>query len=731
MSGDARCYPKPTFQGSSMSSRVVLAPSTPAPLSVASPLARAIQVALAIAFFAAVPLTASAQDEAKTLDTVEVTAPIAKDTGAATKTKTPIIEIPQSISVITSQQMSDRGIHGVEQAVWHTAGAQGGAYGSDTRSDWLLVRGFTPARYLDGLALADGSGTGITRIEPYGLERIEVLKGPASVNYGAMPPGGMVNYVSKRPTEETLREVEVQVGTFGMVQGAFDFGGKLSEDGKWLYRLTGLARNSDDVVDFVHDDRYFFAPAITWKPNDANQLTILARYQESNTVAGGGFLPAEGTLLPNPNGQIPINRFTGEPGQNDYDKTMKSLGYQFDHDFGGGTSFHQNVRYGVTDVETGPTVGAFGFFGDQRTLFRYLFPTEEESKNFGMDNNFEFKFALGRAQHTLLTGLDYRRQDNDYASAFTFGVAGLDVFNPVYGSPVVRPAYTSRTLQEQSQIGMYVQDQIKLDRWIVTLGGRQDWVATETEQVFAGTRARQSDEKFSGRVGINYLFDNGFAPYVGYSQSFQPTVGSDFAGNAFVPTTGEQVEAGIKYQPAGSNLLTTLAVYELTQQNSLTVDPNNTLFQIQQGETKVRGVELEGRWNVTPGFGVYGAYAYIDSEVTESNDLLSLGAQIPLQPKHAASLGADYTITTGALAGLGFGGGVRYTGEHYGDAYNLWQTPSYTLFDAAVHYDIGNWRLQLNAQNLADKEYISACNSAFWCYYGYPRTVTATARFQW
>jgi iron complex outermembrane recepter protein len=276
-----------------------------------------------------------------------------------------------------------------------------------------------------------------------------------------------------------------------------------------------------------------------------------------------------------------------------------------------------------------------------------------------------------------------------------------------------------------------VQDQIKLDRWIITVGGRQDWVATETEQVFADTRARQSDEKFSGRVGINYLFDNGFAPYVGYSQSFQPTVGTDFAGKAFVPTTGEQVEAGIKYQPGNGNVLATLAVYELSQQNTLTVDPNNTLFQIQQGEIKVRGVELEGRWNVTDGFGVYGAYAYLDSEVTESNDPLSLGAQIPLQPKHAASLGADYTITAGALAGLGFGGAVRYTGEHYGDAYNLWQTPSYTLFDAAVHYDIGNWRLQLNAQNLADKEYISACNSAFWCYYGYPRSVTATARFQW
>jgi iron complex outermembrane receptor protein len=230
---------------------------------------------------------------------------------------------------------------------------------------------------------------------------------------------------------------------------------------------------------------------------------------------------------------------------------------------------------------------------------------------------------------------------------------------------------------------------------------------------------------------VNYLFDNGFAPYIGWSQSFQPTVGTDFAGNAFVPTTGEQVEVGLKYQPANNRVLATLAVYELVQDNTLVVDPNHTLYQIQQGETKVRGVELEGRWNVGNGLSVYGAYTYTDSEVTKSTDPLSLGGEIPLQPENVASLGADYTITDGPLSGLGFGGGVRYTGEHYGDAYNLWQTPSYTLFDASVHYDIGAWRLQLNAANVGDKEYIATCNSGTWCYYGYARTVTATARFQW
>ncbi len=693
-----------------------------------------IRHALALILLAGAAAPALAQDtsSATDLDSVEVRAPIARSSGTATKTDTPIREIPQSISVVTDQQMRDRAIHGIEEAMWFTAGAQGGGYGGDPRSDWLLLRGFTPARYLDGLALAEGSGTGITRIEPFGLERVEVLKGPASVAYGAMPPGGMVNYVSKRPTAETLREVEVQVGNYDLFQVGADFGGKLSSDGVWTYRLTALARNSDDQVDFVHDDRYFVAPSLTWKPDEANSLTLLARWQKNDTVAGAGFLPAEGTLLPNPHGKIPPNRFTGEPGFNGYDKTMTSLGWEYFHDFGGGATFRQNLRYGVTEIDPSTSVGAFGLLADQRTLFRYLWKTEEESKTFGVDNQLQFDFATGELEHTLLTGLDYRRARNDYASAFTFaGAPTLDIFDPVYGSPIVEPEYTSRTRQEQSQFGLYAQDQMKLDRWVFTLGARQDWVGTDTHEVIGGAQGHQSDDKFSGRVGVNYLFDNGFAPYIGWSQSFQPTVGTDFAGNAFVPTTGEQVEVGLKYQPANNRVLATLAVYELVQDNTLVVDPNHTLYQIQQGETKVRGVELEGRWNVGNGLSVYGAYTYTDSEVTKSTDPLSLGGEIPLQPENVASLGADYTITQGALSGLGFGGGVRYTGEHYGDAYNLWQTPSYTLFDASVHYDIGAWRLQLNAANVGDKEYIATCNSGTWCYYGYARTVTATARFQW
>lgn len=672
------------------------------------------------------------QNATTTLEGVQVTAPIAKDSNSVTKTDTPIIEIPQSVSVITDEQMSLRGIQGIEEAVWYTAGAQGGGYGPDSRSDWLLVRGFTPARYMDGLALAEGSGTGITRIEPYGLERLEVLKGPSSVVYGAMPPGGMINMVSKRPTEQPLHEVGVEVGSFDLRQGTFDFGGPLNDSGTLLYRLTGLARNSDTMVDHIKDDRYYLAPALTWKPDNSTSLTVLSHFQKSATASGGGFLPAEGTLLPGPNGKIPRHRFTGEPGQNDYDKTLASIGYEFHHDFASGLAFNQNLRYGKADVDNnGGNVGAFGLLGDGRTLLRYLFPNENHTKTFGVDNNLQYTFDAGSVQHIVLAGVDYRRAKDDYASAFDFNVGGMDVFDPVYGSPVTVPAYTSHTLQTQTQLGVYLQDQIKLGRWGITFGGRQDHVKTDTDNLIGGTTTGQTDDAFSGRVGVNYLFDSGLAPYVSWSHSFQPTVGTDFAGKAFSPTTGDQYEAGLKYQPAGGNGLLSASVYQITQQNSLTIDPNHTLYQVQQGETRLRGVELEGRWNIGRNLSVYGDYTYSDSKVTRTNDLPSLGRQIALLPKQQASLGADYTIVAGSLAGLGFGGGVRYVGEHYGDIYNDWKTPSYTLLDAAVHYDTGGWRLQLNVSNLTDKTYVSACNSAAWCYYGYERTVTASARYRW
>lgn len=685
--------------------------------------------ALSIACSAVVAMPAFADDTAIDLDTVRVTAPIPKDTGTATKTDTPLIEVPQSISIVTARDLQDRGLHAVDEAMWYVAGAQGGVYGMDTRSEWLLVRGFQPARYLDGLALPTGTWSGQTRIEPYGMERIEVLKGPASVNYGAMPPGGLVNYVTKRPTADMVNEVEVQLGSDSMRQAAFDVGGALGGSGTLLYRLTGLARNGDNFVDYIHDDRYYFAPALSWTPDDATELTVLARWQKADTKNGAGFLPSVGTLLPNPNGQIRPGLYTGEPNTNDYVKTVASIGYDFSHDFGDGTVFRQNFRYEDSKVDPTVMVVPWGYLGDDRTLYRYTWSIKEDARTFGIDNNLQWRFGGERIEHTLLAGLDYRRLSSDYSFGFGFDATGLDAFEPVYGTmPGVVPVFTGQTLQTTGQVGLYLQDQIKVGQWLLTLGGRQDWVGTETNG------ERKTDDRFSGRVGVTYLFDNGLAPYVSWGQSFEVVGGTEAperGGRAFDPTTGEQVEVGVKYQPVDGDVLLTAAVYEIKQNNVSVIDPDHASYTIQQGQYTSRGAELEGRWNIGRNFSLYGAYAYIDSEVSRTTETATLGKQIPLQPRHSASLGGDYTIAAGPLSGLGFGAGVRYVGAHYGDVASEWEAPSHTLFDASAHYDFGYWRFQLNAQNLTDKQYISTCNTADWCYYGYPRTVTATARYTW
>ncbi|WP_432723515.1 TonB-dependent siderophore receptor [Jeongeupia wiesaeckerbachi] len=697
---------------------------------------RPLIAAMALAF-----AVADAQAAETTLDTVSVSASaledaqgpvygyVAKRSRTGSKTDSPLVEIPQSVTVITKEQLQDQAVSGIDQSLRYSAGVVGGAYGSDARSDWMLVRGFTPAFFLDGMTLPNGGWTSQTRVEPYGLERVEVLKGPSSVLYGQLPPGGMVNMVSKRPTDAPMGEVGVEFGSFNHKQATVDLSGPLNNEGTWLYRLTALASDGDTNIDHGEDKRYFFAPSLTWKPDADTSLTFLARYQKSESGNPGGFLPAQGTVLANPNGTISPSFDPGEPGYDRYDKEMKSIGYEFAHVVNDTWTVRQNLRFAETEV-LHDMVGANGLQADLSTLNRYVYTPHDNTRMFSVDNQAEARFNTGALQHVVLAGLDYRKA-NDRATSGYGAAPAIDVFNPQYGADIVTPANSSDVTQKQSQLGLYLQDQMKLDRWVLTLSGRQDWVDTDVHDNLSGKNSTQNDQAFTGRAGLNYVFDSGFAPYLSYSTSFQPTLERSFAGESFKPTTGEQYEAGIKYQPTGTNHLITAAVYDTTQENALTVDPDHAFYSVQQGEIRVRGFEFESKFNIRPGFNVMASYTYSDSEVTKSNDPLALGKQVALLPKHQASLWGDYTLQGGALHGVGFGAGVRYVGSSYGDAANQWQSDAYTLIDLSVHYDIKDWRLQLFVSNLTDKEYVTACNNINWCYYGYERTITASARYRW
>lgn len=387
---------------------------------------------------------------------------VARRTSTGIKTDSDLLETPQSVSVVTREQIELQGATGIDESLRYTSGVVSAAYGQDPRGDWIRVRGFEPAKYLDGLPLPDGSWTANTRYEPYALERIEVLKGPSSVMYGALPPSGFINAVSKRPQADASHELGVSYGTDDRKEISGDFTGPLSEDGKVLYRVVGLARDSGTPSDYGYDRRYLLAPSLTWNPTADTSLTVLAMLQGARSRGWGGFLPAQGTVLPNPNGKIGPSFYGGEPGFDRYEKNTQSIGYLFAHRVNSQLTLRQNARMNWADVDH-PSVGLLGFVpGSLTTLSRYTYTPREDSRMFAIDNQAEYKLDTGPLSHTLLAGFDYKRSRNDYAVGMGFDAPTLDAFNPVYGTePIIRPADTQHTLQTQEQLGVYLQDQIK------------------------------------------------------------------------------------------------------------------------------------------------------------------------------------------------------------------------------------------------------------------------------
>jgi iron complex outermembrane receptor protein len=664
---------------------------------------------------------------------------VAKRNITATKTDTPLIETPQAITVITRERMEDLGANNLATALRYTPGVTGEAFGLDNRGGGLNIRGFsaTDSLFRDGLRVRNTPFVN-TPIDTYSAERIEVLRGPASVLYGQAEPGGIINIVSKRPTATPLYEVELGAGNFDRYEGKFDLSGPVDKEGKLLYRLTGLSRNANTQVDFVGEDRIFFAPALTWRPSEDTSLTFLSHYQEDRMGWAIQFYPAQGTVLPNRNGSIRPSRFTGEPAFDEYNLVQYSVGYEFEHRFNEAWTVRQNAKFNHLDNQQH---GVFGNGLDptdptESILNRYGDEGDSRLNSFLVDNQVQSKFATGAFAHTLLFGFDYQRhifKDIGFSWDVDTTVP-FNIYNPVYGAAISNPQIYQNTKVTQDQMGLYVQDQIKLwDRWSLLIGGRYDWVETDTDDRLAQTSTTQKDHDFTGRVGLVYLSEVGLAPYASYSESFVPSLGTNVDGRAFVPVTGQQYEIGIKYQPPGWNSFMTVSAFDLRRQNVLTPDPADPVnSQVQTGEVRTRGIEVEAVAQPFPGLKLIAAYAYLNTEITKSNVEGEQGQRPIGVPEHAASLWADYTVQSGTLAGFGGGSGVRYVGSTFGDtAPNTLKVPDYTLIDAALHYDLGNFRFQLNGNNLFDKEHIVACQNVNGCFFGASRTVIGTVRYRW
>ncbi|MDR9773096.1 TonB-dependent siderophore receptor [Rhizobium hidalgonense] len=688
----------------------------------------------------AVAQSAATSDTATTLEPIVIqgaasdsktdrTSVTAKNSAGATKISTPLVETPRSVSVTTEKEIEQRGAQTVIEAVRYTAGVTTGTSGFDPRFDQIYIRGYnatTVGDYRDGLR-QPYINYGMFRTDPYQLQRVEVIKGPVSVLYGSGSPGGLVNKISKLPTEEPIREVGMSYGTKDRVQGMFDFGGPISEDNDdFLYRIVGVARRGDTNFD-ITDDRYLLAPSFTWKPDEATSLTVYGLAQADETDSNVGAI----TTL---DGRIRDIR-QSDPDY-DYQKVkQQQVGYQFEHEFDNGLTFRQNLRYSHLDLKA-RYLEVTGWTGT--VAHRGTNAIRDEMNVFQVDNQLEAKFDTGPLAHTMLFGLDY----TNLKSSFGYGAGAadpafdFDIANPTYGVSGATPDYNVLASDaDMRQVGIYAMDQIEVGNWRFNLGGRQTWVNQTRDSTLPTVSSEDVDKNaFSVQAGALYLFDNGIAPFVSYATSFDPVTNRSAANTILPPTKGEQYEVGVKYQPPGSDILLSAVAYHIVEQNKPRLADPLTFAYDSQGEVTGKGIELEARAAIADGLDIIAAYTYNDSEVTGGNNV---GKTPAITPTHIASLWANYTFQeSNPFNGLSVGAGMRYVSETWTDVANTSKNPATFYVDASASYDFGavdkkyeGLTAAFNIRNIGD-ERETVCEEGF-CYLGQGRNMTGTLKYRW
>lgn len=657
---------------------------------------------------------AGAEPQSETLSQVVVTA---QAPSSVNKLGVAVEDVPFSIDVVGKGFMRDTGAGTIQQALTYASGVYAGAFGFDTRADSAKVRGLTPSFYLDGLRNLYGSYNNV-RPEVFSLERVEVLKGPSSALYGQAELGGIVNAVSKLPKARRQGELWLQAGSHDRKQLGVDVTGPMSADGKWLYRLVALKRDSGTQVDHVDNDVMLISPSVTWLPTDSTRITLLITSQQNDGAVSAQFLPAQGTLYPAPLGHIDSNTFVGEPGWDRYDTRKNEATLFVDQQLGDQWKLSLTSRYTKSKNETREHWTTIGMVPDaDGNIGRTVFMSDYRTRVFNTDLNLTGHFRLGATRHTLAAGVDTQsatwRQDNVSNSPGT----PINVYQPVYGN-MNYAALDPHDLDDNrlEQTGVYVIDHMTIGHVVVSGALRRDWT-TSTLLTVTGPDSSQDDSATTGRIGLMYQFDFGLSPYISYSEAFVPNLGTNTAGATLDPSTGKQKEAGLKYLSPSGHFAAHVAWFDIKKENQVFLDPSSPTTVHQVGATS-RGWELSMKANLG-GLSLLANYTRLDATNEQS------GERLPWVAEKQASTWAMYRWDNG----LRIGAGVRYLGDNVGSG-GAPTVPSVTLFDAMIGYRIGPWDLSVNARNLADKEYVSWCRGAgFDCGYGARRTVNANVRY--
>lgn len=698
-----------------------------------------------LATFSAPIFAADQSSDTTEFETITVMGKAYRNT--ATKTALEPEETPQGITVIDGELLEQRGVKSVSQALRYAPGVVSEQKGSAvTMYDNFSIRGFDTnnLNYYDGLVLPFLPGWNLQpQIDPIAIQQIEVFKGPTSVLYGSMPPGGMVNIIAKAPQLSDSTSVGFATGSRNLMEASIDTTGQIS-DSDFSYRVVALARTQDSQVNGAEEERYIFAPSLDWQVTDRTLINFNLYYQNDPAMGINSSAPLEVIKTQSPSISM------GDQNWSKFERDVLMLGYKINHEFNNGWSFLQNARYMDASMYQENTYHrGTGFDASTGSLVRSVYTTDESSKSFVIDNQLSGLVMTGDWEHNLLLGVDYQELTGDslykeYAANAAF--YGFNAYNPnnsLLDRSQVTEAYKENHDISYDQLGFYFQDQMRYERLVLLAGGRYDLFKSSDNKVSSSPAYDGKDEsdhsQFSYRVGALYELDNGISPFASFATSFEPAAGTDLNGNAFKPQTGEQFEVGMKYMSADMSKTFTASYFHITKDDSIIADPNDPTYRakMQVGQVTSQGVELEGQAYLTDSWDILASYTYIDMEVKEAYYDALVGTTPIYVPEHSATLWTNYYVDSGALAGARLGGGARYMGEMQMDASNTQgKVPSYTVVDLSVGYDLGyasdslaGAQANLIVNNLFDKEYYT-CYDQTNCWFGAEQSVELNVNYE-
>lgn len=679
----------------------------------------------------------TAEDTAE-VDNVVVYGQAYRTTG--TKSALLPLEAPLSYEIYDLELLQQRQADTVNRALRYVPGITPESRATVTIFDQYTIRGFDSYRnYYDGLPLQyNGLWNLAPQVDAFATQSIEVLKGPVSVLYGSAPPGGMVNQTAKQPQATAQTELRLRAGSNNLQELAADTTGPLNDDIQ--YRVIALSRSKDGQQTTTEEERLTLAPSVTFALGERSSLNLNLYYQKDPDLIPSTPLPAAGTLYGASYGRLDADAYAGDKNWQGMDREVTMLGYKFSHDFANGLTFLQNFRYTKGDALQKNTYNS-GFSGDDHTLLRSAYFTDEEIEGWVMDNQLAFILRSGDVRHHLLAGVDYQTLDSSTRYGDTLGTdtpsldlaaADYDLFDT---TTMPFDFYTQNNDVSQKQLGIYLQDEIHWHNLTVIAGLRRDHYQSndDSDYVYDGY-AYSGDVEIdqratTGRLAAIYTFANGLAPYLSYAESFEPQSGTDTnSGKAFDPTTAQQVEAGIKFRNADNSLTATAAVYDLKKQDVVVNDVSYATY-TQTGEVQSRGLELSLRAQLSADLALDLSYSRQDVEVTDNELDPSLEGNAPVWvADRLASAWLNYYLSPQ----VSLSGGARYVGESQMDAANSDIVPGYTLLDIAASWQLNRYLdLAASVSNLTDKRYVGACYDEYNCWMGAERTaeISLYARF--